>query len=345
MFCKVVLTFCSRVFLIVLGLFLVLIAIPLKPIKTRHLHSLIRYISKSTQHHQLLELERFRVQTKCGSSKHLNQKPLKIVQFSDLHYDAFEEPPTLPKHLEQEMIEKVKLERPDYVVISGDFVHGEVKVSAPKLCREVLKPISMVMKEIHEDHSNRMFGVLGNHDLHAGQRDWLVSILEREGNVRILDNDFYYNEQDQLLLMGLPDYDKDYFNTAIVAHRMKDIPISPCATRIVLSHIPDSADCLLLNKVKESKGRCGANLNAQILPDSVMNFLLNAIKMTNPVLHWEWSGGMFEKDPNSNDLQSYSSRELKLNDNKTYLHVNRGVGGHFGFRLFCHPEMTVLELQ
>ncbi|KAG2378521.1 hypothetical protein C9374_008160 [Naegleria lovaniensis] len=306
----------------------------------------------------------------CPLNSRPNHKPLKIVQFSDIHYDAFEDPPTLPKHLEKEMIEKVKLEQPDYVVITGDFVHGEVQVSAPKLSREVLKPISNILKEIHADSKMRMFGVLGNHDLHAGQRQLLISVLEREGGVRILDNDFYYNEKDQILLMGLPDYDKDYFNTVMVEHRMKNANIAQCATRIVLSHIPDSADCLLLNK--DSKGRCRANLNVQIilsghthggqfripgmregiiaymfrnLPDSLMNFLLAAIRMSNPVEHWEWSGGMFEKDANSNELHSLREPVLKLSENKTYVNVNRGVGSHFGFRLFCHPEMTVLELE
>ncbi|EFC37811.1 predicted protein [Naegleria gruberi] len=342
----------------------------LKPYKinTHHLHQLARFISKKTQHLQHIEVIKYSIKTRRE-----NAKPIKIAQFTDLHYDAFEDPPTLPQHLENEMIQKILEEKPDYVLITGDFVHGEVIHSSRGIVNDILKPMKIALQQIHNDTKQRIYSVFGNHDLHTGQRHFLKQVLEYGNMTVVLDNEYYYDEDNDIVIIGLPDYHKDDFNPVRLANLISKNPkITNNSTHIVMSHVPDSASCLIekQGKIPKYENCKGVQTDVlltghthagqfkifgwsivqfifQKLPESVIQFLLKSMKFKNPIDNWDWNEGMFETNENNHLVPLLESHRqtMSLREGKSFFNINRGVGGHFGIRLACQPEMTLLEFD
>lgn len=217
-------------------------------------------------------------------SSHQNHKTLKLVQISDLH--ATNSPMSwLNKHKSEmsTILEVVALEQPDLVVITGDFLEYGFEENAHTIARYFLSNLTdVVSKYTANDTVNnlrqRVFGVLGNHDykhpdfnvrttidkMHnegktgypyreEDRKSRITSILEKEGKIKILENEHVYIPEKQLLLIGLGDpfsYEHLSFDPQKVSHAIKsqsDIEISEDhhPLSIVLSHNPDTAACLL----------------------------------------------------------------------------------------------------
>lgn len=350
-----------------------LLAIASTRLRTRHLHAALRCVASKTQQWQNLQQTNITV-------LRTSARPVKISQFSDLHYEVFEIPPTLARHVAEQMIEHILQEKPDYVLITGDFVHGDVVQvcifvcfyflqSAPELAVKLLARMRDALQAVHKDTRQRLFGSMGNHDHHAGMAPQLRHILQSQSGIRILENEIAYLPEDDLLLVGLADYHHGYFEPGIVHAQMQHVPVTDRTTILVMSHIPDSAECLLLNKPE--KAACsqfkshillgGHTHGGQFIlpytdigiipwtieniPKFIMDLAMNAMKMWNPVRNWDWSHGLFVKQ---NDwlVKTYNYTIHIKNDQSKYMYVNRGVGGHFGIRnTYCSPEVTVLNLK
>ena len=96
---------------------------------------------------------------------------MKIAVLADLHIDYITE----PEHI-REIIRRINAEKPDLIVIVGDFVDGTVERCAAKMA---------LLKELDAPYG--VWGVPGNHEYYSGYNDWMY-FLEREADVTMLLN-------------------------------------------------------------------------------------------------------------------------------------------------------------
>ncbi|MGN0901877.1 MAG: metallophosphoesterase, partial [Succinivibrio sp.] len=153
-----------------------------------------------------------------------------IVQLSDLHV-------SLPSTIEEmeDIVNTVNKLNADLVVITGDFVDGDIKTLDEK--------ISPVFK-IKSKHG--IYAVSGNHEFYSGYEQW-ISYLEK-GGIRFLENTSTIittkDGRGILNLCGLIDpTGQNYgFDKPEILNAVKDI--DPDLPVVFLSHQPKLADDL-----------------------------------------------------------------------------------------------------
>ena len=172
---------------------------------------------------------------------------LKIAQITDIHAG-----PLVPPELIRQGVELIQSERPDLIVLTGDFVHGETKFLWTTVggfksehFEDCLRELSVLSAPLG------VWAVLGNHDHWSGP-EVLKSIIGNLASlgVRTLRNEtvnFQRNGQ-HLSLIGVDDY---WEGPADLSQAMKGIPQK--SYRILLSHNPD------INEDVEAQG-LGINL-------------------------------------------------------------------------------------
>ncbi len=247
---------------------------------------------------------------------------IKIVQLSDFHYDGLR----LSNQLLQQAIDVCNQVEPDLIVLTGDYVTTD-----PKPIHDLVPYLRNLQSRIG------IYAILGNHDLfYANSKKEIRTALTSIG-IQVLWNQIAYPFGPELALVGLADFRSAKFKPASV---MKQL--NPAIPRIVLSHNPDSAPHLQQWRVDLQLS--GHTHGGQIhLPNlgplpSYFPILANFIpKPLRPYLpyfrkdcrkvfqHWEWSQGLHQ-----------------IGNNRLY--INRGLGTYFPGRLFCPPEVTVIEL-
>jgi uncharacterized protein len=251
---------------------------------------------------------------------------LKIVQMSDLHYD----PMMLSEDLLQAAIVATNQTNPDLIVLTGDFIAHKPE------------PIYALTKRLQALRSRYgVFAVLGNHDLiYRHSRSTITDALTKV-DIPVLWNQVVYPCGEGLALVGLPDFWHQEFQPQLALDRIpQEIP------RVVLSHNPDSA--AVLQKWRVDLQLSGHTHGGQIVIPRVGN--LSAIvaqqydlipewlKNRFPVLktsyrvvkNWDWVSGLHTLD---NPIGGQNQ-----------LYVNRGLGTYPPGRLFCPPEVTVIQL-
>jgi predicted MPP superfamily phosphohydrolase len=158
---------------------------------------------------------------------------LKVGQISDIHTG-----PLVPAGLINKGVELLSAEKPDLIVLTGDFVSGATKF---------LWTTYGGFKQRHFDDCMRALGrlsaplgvcgVLGNHDFWSGPGvlKKIVHGLERVG-VRVLRNEALALERkgEKVHVAGVDDYWESSYN---LTKALQGVPEDAC--RILLSHNPD----------------------------------------------------------------------------------------------------------
>jgi len=227
----------------------------------------------------------------------------RIVQFSDLHMGGWMNGERLRK-----VVETVKRQHPDLVVITGDFFNGPVwNENLIHAADELVVELSRLTTDF------TTLGVLGNHDYWSDAGE-ARKALQRCGVIEIR-NGIYSVERDgeQLHIAGVDDIWYEHDDLDKVLSKLPET-----GEAILLAHEPDFAD-----KSAET-GRFGLQLSGHSHGGQIVLPFIGA-----PVL------------PRLG--QKYPSGLYKVGDMWQY--TNRGVGMSLPIRINCPPEITVFILD
>lgn len=146
----------------------------------------------------------------------------RIVQISDIHMDGWMSFERLSK-----MMKLVNEQRPDLIVITGDFVTAEAK----REDRELIDALRIL------EAPDGTVAVLGNHDYVADQN--LVRRIIRDGGVVELSNDFLTLGRggDVLHIAGVDDFYQRRARLDLILERLPEE-----GAAILLAHEPDFAE-------------------------------------------------------------------------------------------------------
>ncbi len=252
----------------------------------------------------------------------LSLRGLKLVQFSDFHFDGLR----LSEGLLQEAIAASNTVAPDLVLLTGDLVTDD-----PAAIHNLVP----WLKQLQSRYG--IYTALGNHDnCYRRSRPEITSALEAAG-IHVLWNEIAYPLGEHLAVVGLADFWSSEFNpTSVMAQ------LDTATPRIVLSHNPDTA--VKLQPWRVDLQLSGHTHGGQValpgignvtqhianvynkLPKRVRRLLPWVKSFIHTVKHWEWAEGLHTVGSN-------------------LLYVNRGLGTYLPGRLFCPPEVTVIILM
>ena len=227
----------------------------------------------------------------------------RIAQFSDLHMGRWMNGERLRK-----VVEAVKQQQPDLVVITGDFFTGPVwDENLVNAAEELVIELSRLTADF------TTLGVLGNHDYWSDAGE-ARKALQRCGVIEI-GNSHYSIERDgqNLHIAGVDDiwYEHDDLDKVLSM-------LPETGEAILLAHEPDFAD-------KSAKtGRFGLQLSGHSHGGQIVLPLFGP-----PVLP-----RLAQKYP----LGLYKIEEM-------WQYTNRGVGMVLPLRLNCRPEITIFTLN
>jgi len=227
----------------------------------------------------------------------------RIVQFSDLHMGGWMNGERLRK-----VVDEVRKQRADLVVITGDFFTGPVwDENLVNAAEEFVTEISPLTADFIT------LGVLGNHDYWSDAGETRKA-LQRGGVIEI-GNGLYSVEREgqQLHIAGVDDiwYEHDDLDKVLSM-------LPETGEAILLAHEPDFAD-------KSAKtGRFGLQLSGHSHGGQIVLPFIGP-----PVL--------------PRLAQKYPIGLYKVGDMWQY--TNRGVGMFLPIRINCPPEITVFTLK
>ncbi|MGF1515971.1 MAG: metallophosphoesterase [Elainellaceae cyanobacterium] len=246
---------------------------------------------------------------------------LTITQLSDLHYDGVR----LSTALLTEAIALSNRYEPDIVVLTGDHITND-----PAPAGQLAQHLRGLQAK------TGVYAILGNHDIYYPHTAATVTQAFERVGISVLWNQVCYPWGDELALVGLADYWSREFRTDVLD------AVPPTTPRIVLSHNPDSAVPLQRHRVDLQLS--GHTHGGQIVLPGMGPFphWYQRLRNRTPkwlrawipymrqdchkvVKHWEWAQGLHRVGENT-------------------LYVNRGLGTYFPGRLWCPPELTVIQL-
>jgi len=144
---------------------------------------------------------------------------LKIVQISDLHVNQF-----IGRSDMESLTESISEEKPDIIVITGDFVSNSVKY---------IPECGSGLKQLTAPHG--VYGCLGNHDYYTGAKE-VRNQMESIGiNMLLNSSEEIVIHGEKLSIAGLDDLwvGKPDFEAALIDTESSDMVI-------LLSHNPDT---------------------------------------------------------------------------------------------------------
>jgi len=229
-------------------------------------------------------------------------------------------------------------EKPDFIVITGDFVQN-----APEpieiLCKQWLSKLTATFG---------VYAVLGNHDSkRPHSKPTILHHLSSVG-IHVLENEVVFPiPGNALAIIGFGDYTHKHFKISPVENVLSD----SSRPKLILSHHPDSA--ALLKKYRADLILCGHTHGGQILlplfgsplryASKLISFLPRKLQKYVPYVdvlkNWDWIHGLHKlkrENLDENVGESVSSFN--------YLFVNRGLATHPPLRLNCDPEIAIIEL-
>lgn len=160
------------------------------------------------------------------------EKPLRVALLADIHADCVKRAPFL-----REIVARTNAQKPDAVLIAGDFVDGRVSKRGKDVAelRHLRAPLGV-------------YGVSGNHEYFSGNGEW-QRFLTQQG-IRMLNNE--HVSLGPVVLAGVP----DIFTTRLSGEIQTDLA---AALRGVPRHIPVVLLCHQ-PKFAEEAGRYGVDL-------------------------------------------------------------------------------------
>jgi uncharacterized protein len=228
----------------------------------------------------------------------------RVVQFSDLHMGGWMDGGRLRK-----VVDLVKKQQPDLVVITGDFFNGPVwNEDLTHAAEELVVEFSQLTADV------TTLGVLGNHDYWSDAGE-ARKALKRSGVIEI-GNKFYSLERDgeQLHIAGVDDIWYGHDNLDEV---LSTLPETGAA--ILLAHEPDFAD------KSAGTGRFDLQLSGHSHGGQIVLPFIGAPVL--PQLGKKYPSGLYKVG----DMWQYT---------------NRGVGmADLPIRFNCLPEITVFTLN
>ena len=227
----------------------------------------------------------------------------KIAQVSDFHNVSI-------KRLHKKIINTLKMEKPDIIVITGDIVDGKAKNHTLSFVKEI--------KDITD-----IYYVSGNHEKKMRLYNKLKEDLINN-NIKVLDNETVKisKSNSSINLLGIIDpsfASKSNDSSKVIDGLLKKIRYDKSEYNILLSHRPEAFDVYCDNEI-----------------DLVFTGHAHGGQMR------VFNHGLFA--PNQGILPKYTSGIIK--DNKTSMVVSRGIGNSkFPFRINNRPELIIVTLE
>ena len=153
---------------------------------------------------------------------------LKIVHFSDLHYNRAI---TLDKV--KKIIKEVNLINPDIVVFTGDLIDQDATLSS-----DDYDDLTNLLNDINAKYGK--YAVMGNHD-YVSDMDSIIDVYDNSG-FNYLDNeyDIIYNERNESIFIG--GVSSASYKMDDISKTMKYFDKNDTDYKIVLVHEPDISD-------------------------------------------------------------------------------------------------------
>ena len=231
----------------------------------------------------------------------------KIIQISDFHN-------TDSKKLNSDLIEEIKVKKPDIIVITGDLVDS--RNTNIDVAIEFVKNIKGTAP---------IYYVSGNHEANIDEYELLKEKLEKE-DVTILDNkvEVLEVEDSKINIIGVDDpnmsYHPDATDALKVGNELSEINYDKNNFTILLSHRPELFDVYVNNS---------------------MNLVLTGHAHGGQV-RIPFIGGVVA--PNQGLFPKYDSGKF-LKDETTMI-VSRGIGNSIiPFRINNRPELVEIVLN
>jgi predicted MPP superfamily phosphohydrolase len=240
---------------------------------------------------------------------------LKVGQITDIHAG-----PLVPQKLIREGVDLIMSNKPDLIVLTGDFISGATKFLRTSYGGFKERHFNYCMEELGRLKAPLgVFGVLGNHDFWSGQEVALQIAygLERLG-VRVLRNEAVPLERkgQHLYLIGVDDYWESSYS---LTGALGNVPEDAC--RILISHNPD------------------VNENIEALGEHI-DFIISGHTHGGQVV-LPFIGALYIPSPFG---QKYLAGLVRDKDRQTY--ISRGLGLFFvPTRINCPADVSLVTLM
>ncbi|MEF8846881.1 MAG: metallophosphoesterase [Candidatus Paceibacterota bacterium] len=219
----------------------------------------------------------------------MKEENLKIVHLTDLHSKKF-------GWTERRVLERLREVDPDYIFVTGDFVDDSTYN---------LEECQQFWEALVDQHSGKVYGVLGNHEYRHPKTKEVIGRLKESG-IKLLNNESV--ELNGLILGGVksPHLKHDEMNKAL----KRDVDI-------LLAHSPE-----IFRKVKDKK------------VDLMLSGHTHGGQINIPILRGLVLPLRYGK----------KYREGVFKEQDTYLHVSRGIGTSIlPIRFNAPPEISIIE--
>lgn len=231
----------------------------------------------------------------------------KVIQISDYHNER-------SKRLNNDLIDKLKNEKPNIIVITGDFIDPY------KFNKE---PYINLIKEIKEIAP--IYYVLGNHEAQFSNFEEIKNRVEEQG-VIILENETKIIEKgnSKINLIGINDpqmaHEKSVNDSTIIDKELEISNYNKNLFSILLSHRPETFKTYVKNNI-----------------DVVLTGHAHGGQFRIPFI-----GGIVA--PNQGLFPKYTSGLFK--ENNTNMIISRGIGNSIiPVRINNQPELVVITLK
>jgi len=239
---------------------------------------------------------------------------LKVGQITDIHAG-----PLVPSELIKEGVDILMANRPDLIVLTGDFVSGATKILWTSYGGFKQRHYDYCMEELGRLKAPLgVFAVLGNHDFWSGHEVALKIVRGLEGlGVQVLRNEALPIERkgQHLYIVGVDDYWEASYS---LSKALRNVPKDAC--RILLSHNPD------------------VNEDIENFRERV-DFIISGHTHGGQVV-FPFMGALYIPSPFG---QKYLAGLVRDQERQTY--ISRGLGLFFiPLRINCPPDVSLLTL-
>jgi predicted MPP superfamily phosphohydrolase len=232
---------------------------------------------------------------------------LRIAQISDIHFNSY----LTASHLDK-VIELTNAQKPDLLIITGDFVTAKLRRRQRKTQAALAWPCANMLRRIAPPLG--CFAVLGNND-YGSDADVVAEALSTGAQIQVLRNRAIALERagSRLWLAGIDNVTARRANPEVA---LRGVPRQECT--IVAVHEPDFAD--VMRKFPVDFQVSGHSHGGQIRIPGVGALVLPPLARKYPMGH-------------------YQLGELQL-------YTNRGIGViGLPMRFLCSPEISVFTLR